>query len=226
MKEVQLMIIKTLLLCTAITLSLGAFASQAQSQTSGPRYVPRSDVSQKNYTETHRMEDYSDKKTYEAYEEREPCQNYRAEPRNYDANCLIKDEEVIAAPITVIPVQETVKETRLPSIAKSYTILFDHDKSNIRADEMVTLNQIMQEIKKYDPLMVTVTGYTDSSGKADYNQNLSHQREQSVSAALLQRGIENQTLERDARGEYDQAVQTADDTKNQENRRVVVDFRR
>ena len=40
------------------------------------------------------------------------------------------------------------------------------------------------------------------------------------------RGIENQTIDRAARGEYDQAVVTPDDTRNQENRRVVIDFRR
>ena len=159
--------IKTLLLCTTITLSLGAFSAYAESTTSGPRYVPRDEISQKNYTQTHRMQDYSDIKSYRAYEEREPCQNYRAEPRNYDAHCLTGDEEPVVA-----AVQDTVTETetRLLPAVRSYTILFDHDKSDIRAGETATLNQIMQEINKYDPRQVTVTGYTDSSGQADYNQ--------------------------------------------------------
>ena len=78
----------------------------------------------------------------------------------------------------------------------------------------------------YNPQQVTVTGYTDSSGSADYNQDLSRRREQAVSRALLERGIANQALEREARGEYDQAIETPDDTRNQENRRVVIDFRR
>jgi outer membrane protein OmpA-like peptidoglycan-associated protein len=214
--------IKTLLLCSAITLCLGATAVHAGTVNSGPRYVPRAEISEKNYTPALRMEDHSDRETYQAYEEREPCQNYRAEPRNYDANCLIKDEEQLV----VAAVEKTVTETRLPPIIRSYTILFDHDKSHVRADENATMNQIAQEINKYNPSQVTVTGYTDSSGNAGYNQTLSREREQAVSAALMNKGIENQTLERDARGEYDQAVETADGTRNQENRRVVVDFRR
>ena len=60
--------IKTLLLCTTITLSLGAVSAHAESTTSGPRYVPRDEISQKNYTQTHRMQDYSDIKSYQAYE--------------------------------------------------------------------------------------------------------------------------------------------------------------
>src|SRR5690606_4263323 len=110
-------------------------------------------------------------------------------------------------------------------IVRSYTVLFDHDKSDIRSNEMATIDQAMREIDKYEPKQVTVTGYTDSSGKADYNQTLSREREQAVSKALLSRGIKNQTLEREARGEYEQAVQTGDGVRNQENRRVVIDFR-
>lgn len=209
--------IKTLLLCT-ITLSVSAYSAHAQSLTSGPRYIPRAEISQKNYTPAHRMEDRSDAASYEAYEQREPCQSYRAVPRNYDANCANKD---------VVPAStQNIEEARLLPIIRSYTVLFDFDKSAIRANENETLRQVMQEINKYDPRQVTVTGYADSSGAADYNQNLSRTREQSVSKALMERGIANQTLEREARGEYNQAVKTPDDTRNQENRRVVIDFRR
>jgi outer membrane protein OmpA-like peptidoglycan-associated protein len=104
--------------------------------------------------------------------------------------------------------------------------MFDHDSSGIRASEEKALDRIMREIDKYNPKQVTVTGYTDSSGEADYNQSLSRKREQAVSMALLSRGVENQTLERKARGEYEQAVETKDGVRNQSNRRVVIDFRR
>jgi len=215
--------IQTFLLCTALTMTLGSYTAHAE--TSGPRYVPRAEISEKNATPTTRWEDYSDKESYQAYEEREPCQNYRAEPRNYDAGCVV-DKPILATVQKTVAKTETQTEPRPSPIIQSYTLLFDHDKSEVRADETATLNQITQEINKYDPSAVTITGYTDSSGKSDYNQDLSRDRERAVSAALLERGIQNHTLEREARGEYDQAVQTADGTKNQENRRVVVDFRR
>lgn len=212
--------IKTLLLCT-VALSLGGYS--AHGETWGPRYTPRPAIAQNNYTEANRMEDRLDITRYEQYEQREPCQHYRRLPRNYTDPCATVVEQDYRVVETT---QQVVQESRLLPIVRSYTILFDFDKSNIRADENEVLNRIMDEINMYNPQQVTVTGYTDSSGKADYNQNLSRRREQAVSAALLNRGIANQTLNREARGEYDQAVTTPDGVRNQENRRVVVDFRR
>lgn len=207
---------KTILLCT-VALTIGACSTQ-----SGPRYTPRADVAHKNYTATNHTEDRMDKKSYKQYEQREPCQNYRDLPRHMIDKCAKVDEDMELA---TVQMSKNTEQKALP-IVSSYTILFDHDKSSIRASENQTLDRAMREIDEYDPRQVTVTGYTDSSGDADYNQTLSHKREQSVSKALMSRGIENQTLERDARGEYDQAVETQDGIRNQDNRRVVVDFRR
>ncbi len=217
---------KTILLCSVV-LTLGACSSYSgMYESSGSRYTPRADVAQHNYTSANHAEDRMDKKSYKKYEQREPCQNYRELPRNMVDHCVKVEEDVVLA-TTPMPAQvEEKMEQKVLPIVSSYTVLFDHDKSDIRANENETLDRAMREIGKYNPRQVTVTGYTDSSGKADYNQSLSRQREQAVSRALLSRGIQNQTLEREARGEYEQAVQTEDGVKNQENRRVVIDFRR
>lgn len=133
---------------------------------------------------------------------------------------------IVQAAASTKTVTTTTQKQKLRPIVNSYTILFDHDKSNIRANEVDTLNKITREVERFDPEQITVTGYTDSSGASAYNQTLSRQREQAVSKALLERGLENQTIDREARGEYNQAVETPDDTRNQDNRRVVIDFRR
>lgn len=215
---------KAILLCS-VAFTLGACTSQ-----SGPSYTPRADIVPKNYTDANHVEDRMDKKSYKQYEHREPCQNYRNLPRNMMDHCVTAEEEI---EIAVTQVSKSVVKTQQPKIepkalpiVRSYTILFDHDKSDIRANENQTLDRAMREIDQYKPTQVTVTGYTDSSGKVDYNQTLSREREQAVSKALLSRGIHNETLEREARGQYDQAVQTDDGVRNQQNRRVVVDFRR
>lgn len=209
---------RTILLCTVV-LTLGACSTH-----SGPRYTPRLDVTQKNYTAANHVEDRMDKKSYKQYEHREPCQNYRKLPRNMIDKCEKTDEELKLSTTKIST--STEKTQKYLPIVSSYTVLFDHDKSNIRAGENEALDRAMREIDKYNPRQVTVTGYTDSSGKAAYNQTLSRMREQAVSRALLSRGIENQVLEREARGEYNQAVETEDGIRNQENRRVVIDFRR
>ena len=209
---------KTIMLCSVV-LTLGGCNSHnsmwhGMVKSSGSRYTPRAEISQKDYTSQNRMEDRMDKKSYKEYEHRESCQNYRKPPRNYNDGCI--EDEMVAV---VTPAQPK-------KIVRSYTVLFDFDKSNIRGNEMATLDRIAQEINQYHPKQVTVTGYTDSHGTDAYNRTLSRHRQEAVSYALMQRGIKNQMLDRNSRGEYDQAVQTDDGVKNQENRRVVIDFRR
>lgn len=206
---------KTIMLCT-VALTLGACAQ------SSPRYTPRAEISQNKYTQKERQQDLMDTKSYTEYEETEPCQHYRKPPRNYSDGCVsnMMKEDVVIAKAKPEPAKAV-----LP-VVSSYTVLFDFDKSDIRSNEIATLDRAMQEIDKYHPKQVTITGYTDSHGKAEYNQTLSHQREQAVSKALMMRGIDNQTLNHKSRGEYGQAVKTADGVKNQENRRVIIDFRR
>lgn len=215
---------RTILLCT-VALTLGACNSHSgMSESSGARYTPRPEIAQKDYTAANNTEDRMDKKSYKQYEQREPCQHYRELPRNMIDNCAKTEEELELATAQMSTHTEHTQKA-LP-IVSSYTVFFDHDKSSIRTGENETLDRAMREIGKYNPAQVTVIGYTDSSGKADYNQTLSRKREQAVSKALMARGIKNQTLEREARGEYEQAVETKDGTRNQDNRRVVIDFRR
>lgn len=209
---------RTILFCT-VALTLGACSSE-----SGPRYTPRADIAQQNYTNENHTENRMDKKSYKQYEQREQCQNYRDLPRNMIDSCA-KTEEELELATAEISTHTEQKQKALP-IVSSYTVLFGHDRSNIRANENETLDRAMHEIDKYEPTQVTVTGYTDSSGKVDYNLMLSQKREQAVSKALIARGIKNEVLEREARGEHDQAIETKDGIRNQENRRVVIDFRR
>lgn len=213
---------KTIFLCT-VSLSLGACSSYGEYSASGPRFMPRADISQSNSTQETRTEDDMDLVKYDKYEHREPCQYYRKMPRNHEDNCVVAE---IVEEMVVADVAEPASTETLAPIVRSYTVLFDFDKSDVRQSAHATLDEAMNEIAKYQPTQVTVTGYTDSSGTDEYNQTLSHEREQAVSQALLERGISNRTLDHQARGEYEQAVRTADGVKNQENRRVVVDFRR
>jgi len=63
--------------------------------------------------------DRMDRRSYGRYEQREQCQNYRKLPRNTIDRC--NETEIIA---------DTIAEEKILS---SYTILFDFDKSDIRA---------------------------------------------------------------------------------------------
>lgn len=186
----------------------------------GPRYTPRPNIPVSQYSQQNFEEDRYDRKQYNDYEWREQCQHYRRVPRNSVVmpNCYVARA----------PMDRRVTETRTETgpVIHSYTLYFDFNKSNIRANEQATINQISREIETYHPGSVTVTGFADRSGSMEYNEKLSGKRAKMVSDALTAKGVPNQVLDEKARGETDNAVPTKDGVKLQANRRVVVDFRR
>jgi len=157
-------------------------------------------------------------KNFMEYEHREPCQYYKVVPQaltGYD-RCVVVQEDAVA-PNTTIKL--------LPVIA-TYTMYFDFDKSNIRNDQNDVLNKLVSELNTYHPTQVTVVGHTDTSGDATYNQGLSNRRADTVSKALAARNISSFYLDEHAFGEEYLAVPTQDGVRLEENRRVVIQFRR
>lgn len=153
---------------------------------------------------------------YMEYEEREPCQDYRKYPDILPRGTRCGGE---AAPMTQ-------SEIRILPVIARYEIYFDLNKSMIRTDQMETLSRLERELKVHNPAQITVTGHTDTSGPADYNQSLSAKRAVAVSKSLTARHIPNFLLDERAAGEQDLAVPTPDGTKLMANRRVVVEFRK
>ncbi|MBO9627455.1 MAG: OmpA family protein [Microbacterium sp.] len=68
-------------------------------------------------------------------------------------------------------------------------VLFDFDRSEIRADAAATLDAVAQAFTSLDIAQAQVSGHTDSIGSDDYNQTLSEKRAESVVAGLKDRGI-------------------------------------
>ncbi|MBB5885720.1 OmpA family protein [Xanthomonas sp. LMG 8992] len=68
-------------------------------------------------------------------------------------------------------------------------VLFDFDKSEIRADAARTLDILADALSKVQARGMDVGGHTDSKGSDDYNQRLSERRAEAVLAALRSRGL-------------------------------------
>ncbi|MCR6626493.1 MAG: OmpA family protein [Pseudoxanthomonas sp.] len=77
------------------------------------------------------------------------------------------------------------------------SVLFDFDKSDIRADAAKVLDTLAAALQKVDARAMEVRGHTDAKGSDDYNQSLSERRAESVVDALRKRGAAQQA---DARG--------------------------
>ena len=69
-----------------------------------------------------------------------------------------------------------------------------------------------------------INGYTDSAGDDSYNMQLSKQRAKRVSKHLMDRGIDEKSIEQSAYGKTSAAVATLDGAYQKRNRRVEIEI--
>jgi arylsulfatase A-like enzyme len=101
-----------------------------------------------------------------------------------------------------------------------YGIHFDFDKAVIKPDSNALLDDIATTLKHFPQWRLRITGHTDSSGKPEYNEELSMNRANAIKQALVERGIDAARLETLGMGEK-QPVASNDTPEGQAlNRRV------
>lgn len=101
-------------------------------------------------------------------------------------------------------------------------ITFDLDRPDLKSSFYPVLGSVATVIKHFNKTVVNVDGYTDTTGKADYNVNLSQQRANNVSQYLVNQGVMAQRLIVIGHGETDLKVPTGDGVANAANRRVEI----
>jgi outer membrane protein OmpA-like peptidoglycan-associated protein len=105
-------------------------------------------------------------------------------------------------------------------------IYFEFDKYNLTPEAQAALDDMIFDIKDRDLGGIISAGHTDTAGPPDYNLDLSAKRANTVATELVKAGIPAQIITTEAFGETDLAVSTPDNTPEQANRRVVIDFER
>ena len=101
-----------------------------------------------------------------------------------------------------------------------YGIHFDFDKAVIKPDSNALLDDITTALKHFPKWRLRITGHTDSTGDAAYNEELSMNRANAIKQALVERGIDAARLETLGMGEK-QPVASNDTPEGQAlNRRV------
>ncbi|MBW2543154.1 MAG: OmpA family protein [Deltaproteobacteria bacterium] len=68
-------------------------------------------------------------------------------------------------------------------------ITFDVDQSSIRSDFYDVLNSVVLVVKEFDKTNIEVSGFTDSTGSDQYNQELSERRAASVGSYITSQGV-------------------------------------
>jgi len=101
-------------------------------------------------------------------------------------------------------------------------VTFETDSANLDSKFFEVLDSVALVLNEYKSTLVTVAGYTDSTGPADYNQKLSERRASTVALYLHSRGVAQQRLAAIGYGEK-HAVASNDTTEGRaKNRRVEI----
>ena len=101
-------------------------------------------------------------------------------------------------------------------------VLFDVDKAELKPDGERTVQKLTEFMKEYENYRVRVEGYTDSTGEAAYNQELSLRRADAVKDELVADGIAPSRVETKGFGEQYPEATNATAAGRQENRRVEI----
>jgi outer membrane protein OmpA-like peptidoglycan-associated protein len=101
-------------------------------------------------------------------------------------------------------------------------VLFDFDKSNLRANEQSAIDQIASYLQQNPSLTVGIDGYADPRGTDRYNQALSERRVNAVKAALMKAGVPAEKIETGAFGEQRPKCDDKTEACWQRDRRVEV----
>lgn len=120
------------------------------------------------------------------------------------------------------PVAVAPKPKAEPVPARTYTVYFDFDQSDIKTEGFDTIDQALEDYRARPNAEIDVTGHADTSGPADYNVGLSNRRADAVADVLELRGVAADRIEEAALGETLPAVQTGDGVREPLNRRVVI----
>ncbi len=107
----------------------------------------------------------------------------------------------------------------------SLTILFDEGSAAIRPNEEATLDQASRLYRDGKPVVMVVSGATNSVGSADGNLRLSVHRANVVVRELVARGIPVERFQLLGKGETEPAVQAQKGTPEPRNRRVEITWR-
>lgn len=128
----------------------------------------------------------------------------------------------IPKPIIAVPIAAKVAE---PEIVVSETPMnfsgfFENNKIQLKSAAKKQLNGYATYLRNHPGKKLTITGHTDSRGKASYNQNLSKRRAESVKSYLESKGIDPNRLMTDGKGQTSPIADNATAAGRAENRRV------
>lgn len=102
-------------------------------------------------------------------------------------------------------------------------ILFDTGKYNLKEQAKKNLTEMAGIMKKYPENILTIKGYTDSTGSAKTNETLSLKRAESVKSQLVANGLSTSVVSTMGLGPANPIADNSTATGKMQNRRVEIE---
>jgi outer membrane protein OmpA-like peptidoglycan-associated protein len=112
-----------------------------------------------------------------------------------------------------------------PKAADSLSVYFDSGSSSVTSQGQGVLDQAARTYRDGKPIIMVVSGGSDSTGSAAANLHLSQLRADNVVQGLIARGIPVERFQVLAKGQTEPAVPAPEGTAEARNRRVEISWR-
>jgi OmpA-OmpF porin, OOP family len=128
-------------------------------------------------------------------------------------------------PPAVVPVAVAPPLAPVQQVARTYLVFFDWNRADLTDRARQIIADAAQARTSARATRIEVAGHADRSGTDRYNQALSLRRAEVVAGELGRRGVSRSDIDIQAFGESRPLVQTADNVREPQNRRVEIVLR-
>ncbi|GEM_PF-1549734 len=109
-------------------------------------------------------------------------------------------------------------------LVDSYKIHFGLNSVAVKKPAQSALEQIARQITGGNITAVRISGFTDRTGAAAYNEDLAEKRAEAVAAALKRHGVPSSLIVLRTQGERNATIPTDDEVTMEANRRVEIEL--
>jgi len=144
---------------------------------------------------------------------------------NYSHTGLLGLRYALFTPAPPAPVPAPIEQAPpppAPTEARTYLVFFDWDRADLTERARQIVAEAAQASTHVQTTRIDVSGYTDLSGTAQYNQGLSVRRAKTVEAELIRDGVPGGEIDIHGYGETNPLVPTAKGVREPQNRRVEI----
>ena len=129
----------------------------------------------------------------------------------------------VVPPAPPVPVPVPVPATVATKVTYAADAFFDFDMSVLKPEGKAKLDDLVSKIKDINLEVIIAVGHTDSVGTDDYNQRLSVRRSEAVKGYLVSKGIENNRVYTEGKGEKQPVADNSTAEGRAKNRRVEIE---